>query len=339
MAEYGIYIQNKAQVIVSGDKSLDGITQGDGSHLVGETITLGASPWNRIAVHDNDTAFQDNDCTQVLDGAQIVDGVTYVGGTKVEAEYSFTVTDGDQTWTMVAFNVNNSPVACSTIEGVAVLGGPGGFPPSGVPLTVTQAFEGPNFQASSYATPICFVSGMRIDRPGGTVAVEDLRAGDCVRTLHEGRARLRWCGARICRATQDTAPIRFAPGVLGNDAALLVSPQHHILVSRPMAALLFCAADVLVPAKAFVNGRTVTQQVGGMVRYHHLLFDRHQIVVSDGVASESFLPGASSLASLTCQARDEVLALFPRLRSTPGAYGPAAAPMLRTFEARALLAA
>jgi len=338
---YGIYILDAGLVSVSGGKTLSGITQGDGSHLIGETITLTAGPWQRIAITDNtgDRDFQDNDASQQLDGAQTVNGTPYSSGTVVEAEYSFTVTDGTSTWTLVGFNVNNSSPAFGTIEGLAVIGGPGSFPPPGVTLTVVSAAEGPVFDEGTYATPICFASGMRIDVPGGSRAVEDLRPGDHVLTRDEGAVRLRWCGARVFAAEGDNAPIRFAPGVLGNAAPLVVSPQHRILVTRPMAELLFCTPDVLIPARAFVDGMAVTQQVGGLVRYHHLLFERHQIVFGDGVASESFLPGAASLASLTRKARDEVLALFPRLRAAPGSYGRAAAPVLRLFESRALLVA
>ncbi|WP_164512334.1 Hint domain-containing protein [Oceaniglobus ichthyenteri] len=330
-----------SEVSVTGGVTLDGITQGDGSHLVGQEITFDSRAWNPVSISDNgwDRKFSDNDCSQRLDGAQSVDGRVYSDGTKVEAEYSIVLTDGADTWTAVAFNVNNSDPAYGTIEGLAIVGAPGTFPPPGVALTVVSAEDYPSFHESKFVTPICFATGTRIGVRGGTRAVEDLRTGDLVRVRGGMAERVLWCGARMFRATAETAPIRFAPGVLDNNAPLVVSPQHRILVTTPMADLLFCSPGVLIPAKAFVNGTTVTQPLGGLIRYHHLLFAHHQIVFSNGVPSESFLPGRASLATLTAQARAEVMALFPALRDNPDAYGPAAAPTLRPYEAQAILAA
>lgn len=59
-----------------------------------------------------------------------------------------------------------------------------------------------------------------------------------------------------------------------------------------------------------------------MVTYVHLLFDRHEIVVANGVPSESFHPESPALDTLSERSRDEFFRLFPALRSVSGAYGP-----------------
>ena len=336
---YSIYIVDASTVSVSGGKTLSGVTQGDGSHLVGETITLSTRAFRPISINDDDTSFGDNDTGQTLNGSQTVNGVTYGGGQIVEAEYGFTATDPDgNVYRLIGFNVRNDSPGFGSIEGLAIVGPQGGFPPAGVPLTVTSNQEGPNFQETTYATPICFVSGTLIETPGGAVPVECLSPGDVVTTINGPRI-LRWTGRRLMPAIGRHAPVVFGPGTLGNARPLRVSPQHRLWVSDWRAQML-CGVDaVLIPARDFVSGGLARQVEGGVVRYHHLLFDRHAIVLSDGVPSESFQPGPDSLRGLDESARAALLARCRGLAWNPDSYGPAAATDIRGKAARALLAA
>ncbi|MCK0166797.1 Hint domain-containing protein [Jannaschia sp. S6380] len=336
---YTIYTLGESDVAVSGGAQLSGVTQGDGSHLVGETLTLANRDFGAVEVDDNDASFGDSDASQTLDGAQTIDGVTYPDGTRVEAEYALIVEDPDgNEYTLIGFNVNNSSPAYGTVEGLAVLGPAGGFPPAGVPLTVTQAIEGPNFAASSYATPICFAAGTLIATPSGAIPVEMLSPGDMVTTLGQGPQPLRWTARRTVPALGDHAPIVFAPGTFGNARPLLVSPQHRIWVSDWRAQVLQGAEAVLIPARDFARAGQARIRSGGTVTYHHLLFDRHNVILSEGVPTESFQPGATSLPTLTGSARQSLLDRCPRLRHDPMAYGPAAASDLRGRAARGFLA-
>lgn len=183
---------------------------------------------------------------------------------------------------------------------------------------------------------ICFTPGTRIATAQGEVAVETLRPGDLVQTLDHGLQPLRWVGRTRVPALGKLAPVRISRCALGNRRDLLVSPQHRMLVTGWQAAMLFGEDEVLVPAQALVNGRQVTRVEGGMVDYVHLLFDRHEIVWSEGAPSESFHPGQQGWKALDAAARAEVLALFPDLASSFAAYGPSARPSLRGFEGRAL---
>ena len=72
--------------------------------------------------------------------------------------------------------------------------------------------------------------------------------------------------------------------------------------------------------------------------YHHLLFARHQIILSDGVWTESFQPGAATLNGLEEAQRREVLRLFPELRDNPAHY-ESARITLRKREAQVFLSA
>jgi hypothetical protein len=183
----------------------------------------------------------------------------------------------------------------------------------------------------------CFVAGTRILTPEGEVPVEALRPGDLVVTLDDGPQPLRWTGSRTVAAEGDFAPVLIRAGAFGAHGALCVSPQHRVLVRDPLAELMFADPEVLVAAKDLVNGDSVTRQEGGTVCYVHLLFDRHQVILSEGLATESFLPGPAMTQALAPETLRELLALFPDLDPETGeGYGPAARRMLRAHEARAL---
>lgn len=335
---YTIYMLSEGQMTISG-AVLDGVTQGDGSHMVGATITLNSNVWQGVEIDDNphDTSFDDNDGSQRLAADVTIDGQTFSAGTRVSSEYSLTATDGTNTYTLVGFNVTNSSPHYATVEGLAFIGPTGGFPPVGVPLTVTAAQEGPAFEAGDHAAPICFAAGTRIAVPGGEVAVETLRPGDLVLTREAGAQPVRWIGQRTVAARGRFAPVEFAPGAVGNRRTLRLSRQHRLRYSGWRAELLFGEASVLIPAVHFVNGRTIRVREGGWVTYVHLMFDGHRIVTAEGAEAESFHATERNLSCVSAAARSELLALFPELGTT-GHTGGLAHPALGRREARALLA-
>ncbi len=185
----------------------------------------------------------------------------------------------------------------------------------------------------------CFVAGTRIETPDGPKDVETLRAGDLVLTLDDGPQPIRWAGQRTVEAQGRFAPILISAGHYGARTDVLLSPQHRVLIRDVWAELLFGEAEVLVKAKDLVDGtrvRQVTQRK--TVTYVHLLLDRHQILESSGLASESYLPGPMMSASFEPDTREEIIALFPELEDISSCGWTAARPILRTFEARALQA-
>lgn len=184
----------------------------------------------------------------------------------------------------------------------------------------------------------CFVAGTLIRTPAGEVAIESLRPGDLVMTLDDGAQPLRWIGSRTVPAQGPLAPVCIRAGAFGNHRKLLVSPQHRILVRDGLAELMFGEVEVLVAAKDLVNDHSVRRVQGGDVEYIHLLFDRHQIVLAEGLASESFHPGPQVLGDFPQETVQELTGLFPELDPVTGSgYGPAARRSLRGYEARALM--
>jgi hypothetical protein len=336
-ADYSIYVLGESQITISGGGQLDGVTQGSGVHLNGRTITLNSNAWMPVGITDNDPDFQDSDASQRLFGAQTIDGVNYANGTIVEAEYGISVTDGTSTWQLVGFNLNTTTPAYGTVEGLAFIGGPGGFPPVGVALRVVGTQEGPSFAATTYATPICVVTGTGILTPFGTRAVEDIEAGDAVITRDHGVQTVRWTGARTFAATGSFAPVRFETGVLGNTAPLMVSQQHRMLVDGWQAELFYGEGPVLVPALHLVNDSTVRLKQSGSVRYHHLLLDDHAVIKTNGAWTESFHPGAQALQCVSPAARAELFEIMPELRDPGAAPLPACGyPVIKRHEAALL---
>lgn len=181
---------------------------------------------------------------------------------------------------------------------------------------------------------ICFASGTRIMTDAGPVPVEQITAGMRVVTMDNGYQPVRWAGSKQVRAAGRMSPVRIAPGVFGNDVGVEVSPQHRLHVSNWRTALYLGQDEVLVPAKMLLHIPGVTRRVGGDVTYYHLLFDRHEVILADGLWSESFYPAGCGLGTLEAAARNEVLTLFPQLAC--GSYGDQARMGLKVHEAALL---
>ena len=184
--------------------------------------------------------------------------------------------------------------------------------------------------------PTCFTPGTLIDTPLGRRPVETLQVGDLVSTLDDGDQPLRFVLHQTCRAVGIHAPIRFETGAMGNDAPLMVSPEHRILVQGWRAELLLGCDEVLVVAKHLVNGSTIRAVEGGVVSYYHLLFDRHQLVIGQGIPSESCLP-SHALERQNGPQRAALVAAFPVLGTVAG--DRLARTSARRCEAEVLMAA
>ncbi|WP_199257775.1 Hint domain-containing protein [Paracoccus binzhouensis] len=181
----------------------------------------------------------------------------------------------------------------------------------------------------------CFCRGTLIETPNGPVAIETLAAGDLVMTRDHGPQVLRWIGSTRLSALQllrapHLRPIRIRAGALGAGRPvcdLLVSPQHRILVRSSIACRMFGAAEVLVAAKQLLvlDGIDIAANFD-QVEYYHMLFDRHEVVISNGAETESLHTGAEALKSVGPAAAAEIFALFPELRDKD--FRPEAARVL-----------
>lgn len=345
MSNYSIWITEESNVSISGDVTLDGITQGDGSHLVGKTMTIGSSSSHEVRIRDSgsETNIADNDSSQRLDGDQVIDGVSYGNNTRIEAEYQFVLCDEStgEEYRALAINVVNSGRSYATNEGIAFVGK---APPAGVSLKVMSAAEGPrnsgaNAVDASEIVPMCVCRGTRIRTARGTLPVEALREGDGITRTDGSIATLR----RVFRAefqrdaleaNANLRPVRIASGALGRglpERDLLVSRHHRMLVVSKIAQRMFGTFEVLVPACKLtaLPGISVDEAVEA-VEYYHLLFDRHELVFAEGAPTESLFTGPEMQKSVSPEALAEIKTLFPEMSESfrspqPVRYIPPAA--------------
>ncbi|MCH2067492.1 Hint domain-containing protein [Shimia sp.] len=156
---------------------------------------------------------------------------------------------------------------------------------------------------------VCFTTGTMILTPQGERPIESLKPGDMVTTMDNGPQPIVWIGSTSLsghqlRAQPKLRPIHINAGVLGADRPLLVSPQHGVLLP---------GSDILVRAThlhRFVSGTRVALGKQELT-YFHLMFERHQIVFSNGSPSESLYPGPMALQAMNAEARAEIDTLFP----------------------------
>jgi hypothetical protein len=160
--------------------------------------------------------------------------------------------------------------------------------------------------------PACFVTGTLILTPTGDVPIEALCLGDLVVTRDHGPQPIRWIGRKRVSGMGKFAPIRFAPGAMGNARALLVSPQHRMVVRDWRAQLYFGQDEMLVAAKRLAVCDRIHVCPMPEVDYLHLMFDRHEIILAEGAQTESFHAGGE-LAAVDADLRAELSELFPDL--------------------------
>ena len=184
----------------------------------------------------------------------------------------------------------------------------------------------------------CFVAGARIETARGLIRVQDVTVGDLVLTLDSGYQPVRWHGRRHVVRPGALAAVQIPAGAFGTHGALAVSPQHRLYLTG-WRAELYCGVDeVLVKAMHLVRAGRLRQDLPDVaVTYHHLLFDRHQIICAEGLWSESYHPGPATLADHDPETREELFTLFPELATDPAyGYGPIARPEA-TAQAAALM--
>lgn len=185
----------------------------------------------------------------------------------------------------------------------------------------------------------CFLQGTKIATKRGEVAVEDLRPGDMVVVRDGGFAPIRWIGSVRSDARgawfEQNAPIRIPRGAMGSNMPardLYVSPNHRIWMRDASFEMFFEEREVLVPAKHLVGWKGIEQvRYVPEPEYFHILFDTHQIIMSDGMLTESFHPGEVTIDQFEQEARDELLRLFPELIEL-ASYGDTARRCLKSYE-------
>ncbi len=149
--------------------------------------------------------------------------------------------------------------------------------------------------ASTVLTATCFLAGTRILAEHGEVAVETLFARhaaglrDRVAVLEAGETVFRpitWVGGRHLDAATVSStgqyPVRITAGAFADAVPhrdLLVTAEHCIFVEGR-----------LVPARMLVNNRSIVEDRSvGSYSYYHVELERHGVLISEGLTTESYL--------------------------------------------------
>ncbi|WP_425073939.1 Hint domain-containing protein [Sagittula sp. S175] len=194
---------------------------------------------------------------------------------------------------------------------------------SAVALVLTIEPEGYNLNTNA---PVCFCKGTRLATATGPVRVEKLRPGDRL---------LDWSGTPVtvlaCISTHYPAPpADWRPIVIDPDAfgpgfperRLRISPQHRLC----MPGIDPVSLPILGPAKGFTSLPRIRQRGNGQpVTYYHIVTERHALLCSEGLPSESLLLARNTLRLLQPETRFKLL---KALRLTEDSYTshPAATP-------------
>ena len=207
--------------------------------------------------------------------------------------------------------------------------------------------DGGTLRFSGIETVIpCFTPGTLIATAKGQRLVEDLQAGDRVITRDNGFQEIAWVGSKTMSSLDfardpKLKPVFVKAGSLGNglpERDMLLSPNHKVLLVDVNAELLFDDREVLVAAKHLVGKAGIQQADVAQTSYIHFMFERHEVVLSDGAWTESFHPGDYSITGIDKDARAEILALFPDLATEQGLKEyRLARTELKRHEAKALL--
>lgn len=319
MPERTLYIFPKSAVTITRDLDGNGPVQGD---LIGNALNGDAFSWENpsnlsltfsgpstaITFEDSDGILTDDPFSgstvvdQRLTEAVTIDGVTYSPSAEtvrwqnpppvnVENEYEVTLFDGAGTaYRMVGVSITEG--YSTTVVGV-MFDGPS--PPPGTTLHYIQGVSSYGGSGQSVPVPeevVCFLAGTRIQTPDGPCAIEDLMPGQLVVTLNRGAQPIRWIGRSSVCGLGRLAPVCIRAGALGNERDLFLSPNHRVLVRSSTAELWYGQAEVLVPAKALVDGVHIRTVPMPRADYFHIMLDDHQMVFSEGIATETLFTGA-----------------------------------------------
>lgn len=192
---------------------------------------------------------------------------------------------------------------------------------------------------------ICFTPGTLIATPQGERDVASLREGDKVFTRDNGIQEIRWIGRRDLgpndmTATPDFQPVMVRAGSLGKglpERDLLLSPNHRLLLTGDRASLYFEETEVLSAAKHLTDMDGIDIAATSSVSYIHVLFDHHEVILSNGAWTESFQPGDYSMRGIGSAQRDEIVKLFPELELVTADTGwSSARKILKKHEAKLL---
>lgn len=240
-----------------------------------------------------------------------------------------TLLDPSGAGTFIQARFNGDPLDDPTLGAGGYAGFPAGATRNGLGQDFGSDTDGQSLQrtgdgadvfSSDTPTPgttnICFANGTQLLTPSGLRKVDALKVGDQVITADGTAKPIQWIYAKTWHKSEtDSAPnlqpICILQGALGLNLPsrdLRLSQQHRVLVQGPIAKRMFGVDEVLVPAKALLAlpGIFIEKQ-SGSIAYYHVMLAQHDILVAEGVQSESLYLGPQALSSIPQAALTDAL--------------------------------
>lgn len=171
----------------------------------------------------------------------------------------------------------------------------------------------------------CFTPGTGIATIGGVKAVEDLAVGDRVLTRDRGFQPIRWLGQRhvSCASVPNkpnSLPVLIRADALGPgmpERDMIVSPRHRVLTTDKSLLTPMGETEALIEASALVGRPGVMCVLPHYLTYIHVLFDQHEVILSDNLWSESFYLGRPAVAALLKEQNSAIAEIFPQITTDP----------------------
>lgn len=173
----------------------------------------------------------------------------------------------------------------------------------------------------------CFTPGTGIATQAGLAPVETLSVGDRILTRDHGYQPVRWVGKRQVSGarfptTPNSLPVLIRADALGPgrpERDMIVSPRHRVLTTDRMHRSMTGETEVLIEAGALVGQPGIMCVVPHTLTYIHVLFDQHEVILSDNMWSESFHLNRKAIDALLHEQNTAIRDVFPAIGTEPDA--------------------
>lgn len=260
------------------------------------THRLEASGWDDDGYLGGDSAQDElGDDAQQTGSLHYLDGTLFVSGRFYSEEYITIAGPGGQVIRLDLIEVAGQPVAWIVSAPLQ--------PGTSYAQTGRQEVT-PNNQASyqNMADVPCLAAGTLIATEAGDRPIDRLRAGDRVLTRDSGFQPVLWAGRFVAEpglpglCVIDIAADAFGEGMPSR--RLRVTPNHRMLLASPRLMLQSGECEMFAAAKFLTDGHRITAFVpAAPVALHHLLFAEHEVILAEGLWTESLFAGDTILAS------------------------------------------
>ncbi len=161
------------------------------------------------------------------------------------------------------------------------------------------------------AVLICFCTGTEILTPSGPREVETMRVGDYIVNESGQHKKIKWIGrsdvsSETFKKFPDQRPIRIFAGSIARNIPVIdlyVSPQHRVALKGHEVELMFGTDKVFVAAKHLTSSIAEPVKTNEKTSYYHLYLEEHDVIISNGLTTESFQLSKRNLDGMSQNAK------------------------------------